>query len=405
MFQFINGQENDDTNCKFSFIHLNQPIQPTHPELLIHPIYTDQPTQHTQHTQHTQSNINIKKYDNSQYNILSTNLHNYFGKKSPDIYFSSGYSLFNLLVILYGASSGKTKQLFENEIKLNNKSLTQLTDNILVMNNSNTYKQINLILCDSLDNTKYFDSISQICKLEKLKGNIENINIFVKRYTNGLIEKAIDSTFNLIDVDMILMNIIYFKSNWKHQFNKNNTIEKQFNGINNKIVKMMSQTVSHPYAENNIYQLLEMDYADNIYSMGLILPKEHNNLKIDYNNLMSLIDNIHETKINIELPKFKKAIKLKLNTAVANMGLKQIFEQIEVPKLMKQNSYIQDIIQKIVIDVNEEGTEMAIVTSISKCFNCIERSDQPIDFICDRPFMFYIRNKQTNIIICFGTYM
>ena len=56
--------------------------------------------------------------------------------------------------------------------------------------------------------------------------------------------------------------------------------------------------------------------------------------------------------------------------------------------------------QKAFIEVNEEGTEATAATFSAFGFRVI--GSVPIQFKCDRPFMFLIRDKQTDVTLFSG---
>jgi serpin B len=307
----------------------------------------------------------------------------------------------NLLAILYGGSDGETKKILEDIIKLDKSSINQLLQ--LAKNMSNeSYKQVNIILSDHIKKSDYIDSIKSICKMDKLSGNVDKINEFIEKYTNGLIKNCIENGGGFIE--MILANVIYFKSDWQHKFEKHMTLDKTFHGTNgDRIVKMMKQTEDFKYAQSPQYQLLEMDYADNVYSMGLVLPASHDDLSLNYQSLVGLLNNMSVENVHVELPKFTMKVKTNFNNMINSIGLGELYEKLIVPKISDVDQYVQNTEQKIVIKVDEDGTELAIVTSMIT-FNCISPAKKSINFICDRQFLFYIRNKLNNVIVCLGRY-
>lgn len=56
---------------------------------------------------------------------------------------------------------------------------------------------------------------------------------------------------------------------------------------------------------------------------------------------------------------------------------------------------------KAFVEVNEEGTEAAAATAMMMAVNSIEHTP---DFIADRPFLFYIKEKAHGNILFMGRY-
>lgn len=65
-----------------------------------------------------------------------------------------------------------------------------------------------------------------------------------------------------------------------------------------------------------------------------------------------------------------------------------------------QMLYVQNIVQKSFIEVNERGTEAttaAIVRYITGIY-----SDQLIEFVADHPFLFIVREDVTGVVLFSG---
>ena len=64
------------------------------------------------------------------------------------------------------------------------------------------------------------------------------------------------------------------------------------------------------------------------------------------------------------------------------------------------NLYIQDVVHKTFVEVNEEGTEAAAVTSVTVGVTSV--APPPPQFIADRPFFFAIRDNETKTVLFMG---
>jgi len=61
------------------------------------------------------------------------------------------------------------------------------------------------------------------------------------------------------------------------------------------------------------------------------------------------------------------------------------------------NRAISDVVQKVFVDVNEEGAEAAAVTAVGATVTSL-----PPSFIVDRPFVFAIRERLSGTILFLG---
>jgi len=64
--------------------------------------------------------------------------------------------------------------------------------------------------------------------------------------------------------------------------------------------------------------------------------------------------------------------------------------------------YITAVKQKSFVDVNEEGTEAAAVTTATLRAMVMMRPEKPFEMILDHPFFFVIGDKTTHSILFMG---
>ena len=56
------------------------------------------------------------------------------------------------------------------------------------------------------------------------------------------------------------------------------------------------------------------------------------------------------------------------------------------------------------VEVNEEGTEAAAATAVLMLKSCSGRPREPLEFRCNRPFLFLIHDNIHKNILFFGKY-
>jgi serpin B len=66
--------------------------------------------------------------------------------------------------------------------------------------------------------------------------------------------------------------------------------------------------------------------------------------------------------------------------------------------------FISKVVHQAVVEINEEGTEAAAATAVIIATNCIRLQPKLINFICNRPFLFFIADKTRNSILFMGKY-
>lgn len=91
------------------------------------------------------------------------------------------------------------------------------------------------------------------------------------------------------------------------------------------------------------------------------------------------------------------------------MGITDIFSSRKVDLTdfgPLRNITVDKVIHKAFVEVNEEGTEAAAVTAAILVFKSASshRDDLPVQFHCNRPFIFFIQDNDTRNILFMGAY-
>ena len=232
------------------------------------------------------------------------------------------------------------------------------------------------------------------------------INNWVSDKTRKKIPKIIDE-INAEHV-MFLINAIYFKGAWQFEFKPSETASKPFylKSGNTKMVPTMMQNETFPYFINNEFMAAELPYGRGNYSMVILLPQqgvEVEDLVAGLNpsdwNLM--LEGLNPVEMDLKLPKFRFAYEKKLNDMLTSMGMGIAFSDFADFRGINQNGglYITEVKHKTFVEVNEEGTEAAAVTSVGVGLTSVPLT---IDFNVNKPFVFAIREKYTNAILFIG---
>jgi serpin B len=233
-----------------------------------------------------------------------------------------------------------------------------------------------------------------------LPSALDKINGWASDNTNGKIPKVMDEISS--DAVMFLMNALYFKGIWTNQFDKDKTSPKPFyleDGSQVSVPTMFGKIPSKTYSTND-YQAIELMYGRTNFSMVIIVPV--NNLAgfletfddDDWQILTGAFDENPETYENeIYLPKFKFSYEKVLNDQLKSLGMQDAFDSglADLSGISDDDIFVSFVKQNTFVDVNEEGTEAAAVTTIG-----IEETSMPMPFEVNKPFVFAIRERTTN---------
>jgi serpin B len=236
---------------------------------------------------------------------------------------------------------------------------------------------------------------------------VSTINKWASDNTNGKIPKVMDS----IDRDMVMfiMNALYFKGDWSYQFDKGATGKQTFHlGDGSTVqVDMMKGKAGVMRYEHGDYSVVELPYGRKNFSMVIIVPSGTLSdfypefSSATWRNITASLDNRNEwTKTDIVMPKFGFDYEKVLNKQLKAMGMTDAFDAnlADLSGISDEDIFVGFVKQNAFIEVNEEGTEAAAVTTIG-----IEvTSAGPPAFIVDRPFIFAIRERTTNTLLFMG---
>ncbi len=240
------------------------------------------------------------------------------------------------------------------------------------------------------------------------------INAWVAEMTNKRIEKIIDR----IDHDhiMFLINAIYFKGIWSKEFVTENTRERPFNLSDGTTKDVMTMETEGDFAlaQREGYRVAELPYGRGNYSMLVFLPDHgvgveemiENLDAAEWNKLPDVLQG--KQTVNIRLPRFTFEYDAVLNSALQNLGMTDSFARFADFRGINQDGelYISRVRHKSFLEVNEEGTEAAAVTSVEiRVTSYDPDAPQTAFFHVDRPFVIAIKEKYTNSIIFIGRVM
>ena len=236
---------------------------------------------------------------------------------------------------------------------------------------------------------------------------VKAINNWCSENTEGKITEIIDE-LGRSDV-LVLVNALYFNAPWAKEFDPGSTFEQVFHGASGDAkVQMMGSRTDYGYAEYQGFQMVELPYQGGRYSMYVVLPPSGKDIdsympylnESVYAEAMKLMTS---REVVLQMPKFKLETSMILNDPMQKMGIRTAFSgAADFRNIAATGPLALSIVkQKCYIDVSEEGTEAAAVTSAQVRLTAVNRNPVP-RFIVDRPFLFFISDNQTENILFAG---
>ncbi|MFC1476946.1 serpin family protein [candidate division KSB1 bacterium] len=236
------------------------------------------------------------------------------------------------------------------------------------------------------------------------------INNWVSEKTAGRIDRIVPDKIPF-DVVMYLINAIYFKGMWTWQFDPADTRNALFYLPDGSTTtcRMMQREGTVRVSEHDLFTVIDLPYGNKLYSMTILLPHENQTTGdiiplLNHDDWQEWMQNftVHNDAMLL-MPKFKMEYEITLNECLKALGMAVAFDQsnadfsgiADVSGL--NNLFISEVKHKTYIDVNEEGTEAAAVTSVE-----IALRSMPRVYEINRPFLFVIRESKTGSIIFMG---
>lgn len=340
--------------------------------------------------------------------------------------FISPTSLFMALSMLYNGADGHTKEEIAHTLQAQGIDVHELNKaNASLMSALNKQSDdISLRVANSIwlnedfhfqkdfrEHTEdYFNAEIEEIDVHDLEAP-KLINDWVNKATNGKIEEIVQSLNpNLVTM---LINAIYLDAGWTIPFNEDLTEERPFyledGSTKHAPLMMLKEKLS--YLENELFQAVTLTYGDNQeMSMTILLPHEQANVSdfkkiMTYENWETWNTEFSQQEGTLLLPRFQIEYDILLNEALQSLGMTTAFnEQADLSQMVEENVslFISQVMQKTYIDVNEEGTEAAAVTSID-----IEQTSAPVEeapfyMEVNRPFLLTITDHETEAILFMG---
>ncbi|BCS82884.1 serine protease inhibitor [Cotonvirus japonicus] len=370
-------------------------------------------------------NIQFGSKINSDFDNVLTSSNNQF---TIDIFnnFDGSTNIFSPISLLYSlsliqlAADGKTDRQLTHVLE--HKYTTDDLEYLSQILNGSIIKSTNMFIVNDKYhiNPNYKSLIKDLIHIvninfKKPSTIVNKINYFVETNTNGMIKEIVNENDIDVDTSLVLINTVYFKSQWKKKFNEKNTTKKKFHRTSDDLIDMMHQIGSFNYYENKAVQLVEMLYSNEEYTMGIILPRLYNTDSVDYtiNNvpiftapeINEYINNCQYVKVDLSIPKFIQRKKYDMVTILKKMGITHIFNENADLNILTEKQNISKIIHESVIIVDESGTEASSTTVVTgKSIMSRPSQEKPVVFIADHPFVYYIRYIPSNLFLFFGDY-
>ena len=256
---------------------------------------------------------------------------------------------------------------------------------------------------------------------DALVTSLDFTNPTAKDQINGWVsEQTSDRITSIVDRIppeqlLFLINAVYFKGSWTEAFDESLTEDLPYTLASGTEIQhpRMRQGGKYLYLETDQFQAVSLPYGNETLSFEVLLPREDVDLDTFYEQLTSenwqaWMNQMRSRDGHIGLPRFQFEYEADLIESLKAMGMNEAFEagQADFSSLTPLEAAINQVKHKTYIDVNEEGTEAAAVTSIGIVATSAQVDPEPpFQMVVDRPFFAAIRDRETGTLLFMGTIM
>jgi serpin B len=264
---------------------------------------------------------------------------------------------------------------------------------------------------------QYQASVNQADFTTQADAVTQTINNWVAEETQNKIQNILPPGSINGNTRLVLANAIYFLGVWTVSFEETNTSTQPFylsstNQVDAPLMHQPAATNVYNYVDTGDLQAVELPYGSNqLMSMVILLPSQIDGLgqleqQLSPTFLSNVLAQMSMRKVEIFLPRFTLASALfDLKNTLAEMGMPDAFA-LGLADFSgidgTTDLFVTHVFHKAWGEVNEQGTEAAAATVVTVGGGQMGGSLPPPAFRADHPFIFFIRDTESDGILFLG---
>ncbi len=351
-------------------------------------------------------------------------------KSTPGNLFFSPYSISSCLTMTYAGARGDTEKQMRQVLHLESdqrKVHAAFGELQHQLGKAGEQKGIELNVANSLwgqdghpflpafldtAKTNYQAKVTHVDFVKKSEKARAEINHWVAEKTKDKIQNILPAGSLTALTRLVLANAIYFKGAWAKPFDKEETAIQPFHlsGERNTNVPLMHHLDTVKYMDNPEFQAVELPYRGGELSMVVLLPRRNDGCggleaRLTPALISRSIGQMKLQRVEIFLPRFKLESGINLNSALANLGMRDVFGPQADFSGMDGSKwlFISGVYHKAWGEVNEAGTEATAGTVLALAGSAVSKPPPPPPiFRADHPFIFFIRDTRSGCMLFLG---
>jgi len=257
---------------------------------------------------------------------------------------------------------------------------------------------------------------AEVCNKDFVRDDVRgHINNWCSANTHERITELLTEQPSELDFAHLL-NAVYFKGIWSSQFKRKDSKSEDMRDVygNRHKVNMMHQEGHFNYASvPGIGAALSLPFGNQAYSMLFLLPENGNifdlHKALDVKTWDTVTSQFHDEKVDVKIPSFELSFETDLKESLQQLGVVDAFHPLaaDFKRIIDDNVWIDSILHKAVISVDEQGSEAAAITDAVFAMAGLSpggSAEPSREFHADRPFIYAITEVSTGAIVFIGQY-
>jgi len=230
------------------------------------------------------------------------------------------------------------------------------------------------------------------------------VNDWVAQKTNDRIQDLLPKGSVDPATRLALTNAVYFKADWKDQFEVSATKSAPFHlaGGTDTNVDFMRRTAPTGFDQTNDYLAVELPYVGDQLALLVLMPNDLARFEalLSGAKLDTITRGLTRQDVDLSLPKLKHEAKYDLQPVLTDMGMGELFVDADLSGIDgERDLFVQAAVHQAFIVIDEEGTEAAAATGITIGVTSVQVVERAI---IDRPFLYVLRDTKTNAVLFVG---
>lgn len=248
-----------------------------------------------------------------------------------------------------------------------------------------------------------------------IPGAKDAVNTWANEKTHGRIKEILSDELPQ-ETRIVLANALYYLGEWELPFEANDTYDEDFAApTGNVTTAFMHSDWVVPYVKTDDFSMITLNFKssddEGKYAMAFLLPAEGQSVSdllhsLDAVTFSRTLSGAQSQEVWIKLPKFEFSYFTKLKDTLAAMGMNKALSATEADFSAMTNEtnqiYIDEVLHKCFIRVDELGAEAAAVTVVEALEGAAMPTQEPPKFYADRPFVFAIYSQEDGTIAFLG---